>query len=178
VSTRSNHLERQVLAMRPAEAKARLEQVGAAQSSVHFDWHGVAELAATRARREADTEWANVALYAYEMWSALTTDENVVHSSRSSAMNLRAYFIRLMGPDSGEEVLDARALVAMFEDGLGGTPEEVADKARDWTKLPVEEIRQLRHLKNRITPMELLDRDLLKEYPQVQRWMSIKSLLP
>lgn len=169
---------RQVLAMQPEKAMEWIDREGAALPSGAFNWLGFAESSAAKARRTDNTTWAAVSLRAYCRWVSIAMDDSAVLSSRSSTMTLRAYFISRFGPKNGDEVRDLDALVAIFEDGLEGTPQAVAQKARRWSELPVNDIWQLRQIKNRITPMELLDPELLRSYPRVMDWIEIKPLLP
>ena len=178
MNTTTERWLRQVLAMQPENAMGWIEREGAALAPGAFNWLGFAESAAAKAHRTDEPLWAAVSLRAYDRWVSIAMDDNAALSSRTSTMNLRAYFINRLGPLKGDEVRDLDALVAQFEEGLEGTPQTVAQKARGWTELPVEEIRLLRQIKNRITPMELLESELLQPYPRVLHWIEIKSLLP
>ena len=142
-----------------------------------FHWQGLAEAAARRARIRHNPHLAAVAIQVYEHWAALTGG-TAYESARLSIMFLRAFFIRDLGPAAGDPLRDVQTLVAEFEDGLAHSLREALELSVGWERLDVSEIRELRRIKDRLAPFELLDPPLLDPFPLVQEWLAIRDELP
>jgi hypothetical protein len=101
-----------------------------------------------------------------------------------TAMSLRAHFILRMGVDAREELLQLAPIAEWFLGSLPLTLEEAVAKSAvakstHWTDLPMEEIRALRAIKNRLGVFQQLDKgSLLNAYPAIQAWLAIRAKLP
>jgi hypothetical protein len=85
-----------------------------------------------------------------------------------TAMSLRTQFILRMGVDAREELLQLEPIVEWFLGSLPLTLEETVAKSAHWIDLPVEEIRALRGIKNRLGVFQQSDNDsLLNAYPAI-----------
>jgi hypothetical protein len=102
-------------------------------------------------------------------------------------MQLRAALIIKIGVVPGDEVLDAAALVYRFFDHLRLTPERALEKsrhlqasdARESAKARLHDLRTLRRLKHRLSPIALLvESGQVQPTAALQAWLSIREQLP
>jgi hypothetical protein len=104
------------------------------------------------------------------------------------AMYLRTHFIRRLGIDPREELLQPAPIVEWFLDSLPMTLEEAVAKSAHWRSdlpieerraFPIEELRALRGIKNRSKVLQQLDQGgSLDAYPTIQAWLAIRETLP
>jgi hypothetical protein len=144
---------------------------------VDFNWLGLAEAAARKGRLECDLDWALVALRSYGRWLGII-GPSARESYRVSTMSLRAYFIKRFGAEEGDELRDLTRLVDAFREGVDESAVEIATRARDWERLGPPEILELRRIKDRLTPLTLLESQILVEYPDIAEWLRIREQLP
>jgi hypothetical protein len=96
-----------------------------------------------------------------------------------TAMSLRTRFILRMGVDAGEELLQLAPIVEWFLGSLPLKLEEAVAKSAHWIDLPIDEIRALRGIKNRLSAFQHLNKSsLLDAYPAIQAWLAIRGKLP
>jgi len=167
-----------LLAKDPLELDAWFDAQGsdpAFDQAVH--WHGLAEAAAQRARAEVDLDWAAIAIRLYAHWGRIMGD-SAINSGRLSVMFMRAWLIRKLGAEPGDPILDIHTLACQFEEGLTLSITEASALAATWQTQDIAVIRELRGIKNRLGPFELLDPQLLTEIPRVRNWLAIRSQLP
>jgi hypothetical protein len=181
-----------LLALSPNELREWLANQSRVRSPKELNWRGLASGASFRARRNAeqgDTEaalaWANAALDAYERMH----DE----SSESSAMVLRAYFIRLLGPEAGDRLRDPEAIFSWCLEAIGDLTIDEALARSNALKDAIprvgsdpvaqeqlaKEIRPLRLIKNRLSvPAILADNPSVPLPPTIRDWLAIRPKLP
>ena len=86
-----------------------------------------------------------------------------------SAMHLRSFFIERFAPNPDDEVLRLEGVVAWFRQGLPVSYDQATRLAAHWDRLPIEEIRALRDIKNRLAVFaELGPTGWLDAFPDVK----------
>lgn len=147
--------------------------------------YGVGEGAAVHARQDKDLEWARIAISAYELLARDSASKR--ESELRKAMDLRAWFIAKMGAVAGDVTLDKSILLRWFETGLRYSPDEALQKITKWEepglpldrRLPLTEVRELRAIKNRLSPIKILaDCGELSDESPLHRWLELRSRLP
>jgi hypothetical protein len=94
-------------------------------------------------------------------------------------MMLRASLIRHIGAKQGDAILDPAAIVNWFFDNLPLSREEAEQQACNWQNLPIEQIKTLRQIKNRLSVLDLLaEQHLLDAYPELTGWLTLHDRLP
>ena len=172
-----------LLASAPSAVKRWLTNVepGQQSPSQKFDWLGLAEATASKARSEMDLDWAEIAISIYNQLARKVDSPSRKESLMYSQMNLRAFFISRLGPTANHLVLDPQPIVKWFFDNLRISVEEASEKASHWTELDIESIRELRRIKNRLAPIKLLKdaRMLPQDFDSMlSSWLGIRSQLP
>lgn len=130
--------------------------------------------------------WADAAIAAYGQLvrKSPVRDRNAYEDS---AMNLRAFLISRLGAIPGHRVLDATEIVYWFFDNLRMTPGEAGERSRAWKSgflnredtRRVNEVRQLRRIKNRATILALLaESGQLEPTPALREWLALREQLP
>jgi hypothetical protein len=147
-----------------------------------FNWHGLAEGAATNARvtsaiDDADA-WASVSLRVY---ARLAANAERSASFELSAMNLRSWMIARYGRSERDPARDLRKLVDWFQQNIPMPIAEVEIQVGQLRALPMaqwserlELVRTLRALKNRLNVFRNLD-DVPDE---IRPWLKLWPLLP
>jgi hypothetical protein len=166
---------------------AWLKQVwsGQLQSPENFNWHGFAEAAAFDARSNLDNSslvsslsWAEVATSVYEHLGN-SASESAAELYRNSSMLLRTAMIAKLGSVPGNPVLDIDQVVNWFFNELKISPDEANKKATNWRNCNIQEIRELRKIKNRLNIISvLIESDKLTPNQKLSTWLSLKSKLP
>ena len=162
--------------------------------SNNFNWHGLAEVAASRASDNLNLEWAKVAIYVYNFLAANQPNATGKESFMSSAMTLRAYMISKLGATPGDEILDIEYLVNWFFNDLKISDKDALIKADAWKKMlasknkkdiqnkldaELEEFRILRQIKSRLTLFKLLsESNKFTPDKEIADWLSIQDKLP
>lgn len=148
----------------------------------NFNWLGLAEAAAFRAsyekRKEDSLQWAEVAIsiYEYLMKDADLTGRN---SFVYSLMNLRANMIMRYGAVSQDRVLDVKQVIDLFFCDINISYTEAATKAAVWKNLSIENIRELRRIKNRLSALKSLsDAGKLPLNQELKSWLDLREKLP
>jgi len=149
--------------------------------SQKFDWLGLAEAAALNARFELDLDWAKIAISIYDQLAKKVESKSQRESLMYSQMNLRAFLIARLGAVPGHPILDPQPIINWFFDSLTLTVEEASERAARWTDLEIERVRELRRIKNRLSPIKVLkEANMLPHdsYSSLSSWLSIRSQLP
>lgn len=152
-----------------------------------FNWLLLADISSTKARKGQngsglpDRKWAEVATTIYDRLAdaAKQKKPGSGESFTISSMMLRAVAIAKLGVISDHPVLDVNLILQWFWDNIKESREEVEKKATNWKTLPIEEIRQLRQLKNRLNVIAALadsDKYVLNE--ELNTWLSVREKLP
>lgn len=171
----------------PAQAEAWLTQIEGKGSSDPSSENvlTIADYAQGTARDHLDTAWAKVAVHAYELRARLVPE--FAQSAVDKAMKLRGWFIAKLGPKVGDNLLDPTAIKSYFLDNLPYSLEETHEKLKQrknkdlplGDRLPIEEIRKLRAIKNRLVPVkQIADCDVVPADPQLRNWLAIQEDLP
>jgi hypothetical protein len=165
-------------------AWAKQVREGKLQSPINFNWHGLAEAAAMEARLNygddspvLNLSWAEVATSTYDYLAKLAGESG--ESFLISSMLLRAAMIAESGAILGHPVLDIDRVINWFFDGLKMSPDEAKQKATTWRNCSINEIRELRKIKNRLKVISVLvDSGKLVPNVELTTWLSLQSQLP
>ncbi len=167
----------------PASILAWLRDVAAHPGTApqRFNWHGMADTATMRAHAAVAPGallWATIAVRVYEqLANDAALNEN--HSFEGSAMMLRAAMIRRYGAVPEDEILDPARVVDWFSDRLPFTLSQAQSLSHDWPALPIETIRELRRIKNRLNVLEILPVGAAEEVrSDVDAWLRLRPHLP
>ena len=145
-----------------------------------FNWLGLAEAAAFKARSASNLAWAEVATWVYQRLVAEANNNmRQKESLMISLMMLRATMITKLGAITGHLVLDIDQLTQWFNESLMGSFEEVAKKAGNWREYQVEDIRDLRLIKNRLKVISILaDSNKCVLDKELKAWLALREQLP
>ncbi len=174
----------ELLKQEPGEILEWLKSVQSGNNLVTNDynwWLGIAEVANSKARKETVSEkklqWAEVAIQVYDYLEDRAYPNS--NSTDCSAKMLSVAMINQLGVVAGHPVLDPQATQEWFFKRLTGSLEEVTKMASNWQTRPIEEILQLRNLKNRLNVIEALrSAGYLQQDAELTKWLEIKSKLP
>ena len=148
-------------------------------STERFNWLGLAEAAASNARSGLDLDWADVAISLYSGLARKLDSDSRRESLMYSQMNLRAFLIARLGSVSGHPILDPQTIIDWFRDALVISAKEASAKAAHWPQLDLNSIRELRRIKNRLSPIRVLeDANVLPAEHGLGDWLSIREQLP
>lgn len=150
-----------------------------------FNWLGLAEAAAFNARsgsRQDSTKpnikWAEVATKVYDRVAAKATP-GIKDSLMNSSMMLRTAMIAKLGVVPGHPVLDIDSIFCWFKDSVMMSYSEAAKKAAEWRICPIEEIKELRRIKNHLRVISVLaDNNKLLGNQEINSWLSLRDKLP
>jgi hypothetical protein len=150
-----------------------------------FNWLGLAYSAARNAAQAADhgceddaLAWAGVAIAAYGYLSGVHGPPDASEDERS-AMVVRADMIGRFGAVPGHPILDPASVERWFVDRLPLSLEDATAMTEDWTKRPVDEIRMLREIKNRLAVVQALSEGgVLSDSATLRLWLEIHDRLP
>ena len=143
-----------------------------------FNWLGLAEAATFEAQSASDLVWAMVAILVYEQLAA-EANSSAQESLMISAMLLRASMIARFESVPGHLVLDLDQIMRWFCDRQMMSWDSVAKKAANWRSCNIEEIRELRRIKNRLRVISILaesDKSILNS--ELNNWLSLREKLP
>jgi hypothetical protein len=147
-------------------------------------WLGLAEAAALNATTDDDApsnqdvlRWAHAAIEVYNYLSETVAPEGR-NGFECSAMFLRASMMERYGVIPDHPILDPYVVKNWFYDRLPLPREAVVKNAKHWQDLPIEQIRQLRHLKNRLSVIEFFVEKGYLQDTELREWVQIRGVLP
>jgi hypothetical protein len=94
-------------------------------------------------------------------------------------MLLRTAMIAEFGSVDDHLVLDSNQIIYWFFHSLTMSLDEVTQKAENWKELNIEDIRELRRIKNRLNIIVVLaesDKFMINE--EIRAWLSLRDRLP
>lgn len=157
----------------------RRTQSDSLKLSAEFNWLGLAEAAAFESQSTSNVTWAEVAISVYEQLATETANSNARESLMISSMLLRSAMIAKLGSVPGHPVLDIDAIIHWFYDNQTMTHDSAAQKAGHWKICKLEEIRELRRIKNRLGVISVLaDSNKYALNEELKHWLSLREKLP
>ncbi|MCC3405942.1 MAG: hypothetical protein JGK17_10195 [Microcoleus sp. PH2017_10_PVI_O_A] len=178
-----------ILEQNPESALAWVKNTLSPQTTApqDFNWLLLADISSAKARKGEnnaglfDRAWAEVATAIYDRLAEAAEQKKPGsgESVRISSMMLRAGAIAKYGIVPNDSVLDVNLILQWFWDNIKDSREDVEQKAANWKTLPIEEIRELRQLKNRlkvITALSKSDKYVLDE--EIKTWLALREKLP
>jgi hypothetical protein len=144
-----------------------------------FNWHGLAQVAAMNALNQSTSPvWAEIAVIVYA-WLARSSEPRIAASFRLSEMHVRAHQISALGACEEHRIRDPRSLVEWFHKSRSLSYEQASAKSAKWQQLPVEEIAQLRSIKNHLGVfVNLLSHLSNSDREEIQGWLELRPNLP
>jgi hypothetical protein len=187
-----------------SQAKDWLSRVWQEEDQVPngFNWLGLAEAAAFKARKEINPKLktpnlvcAEVATTIYDFLANREINSATKESFWQSSMMLRAYMIRRFGVVSHDPVLDVEKITSWFLDGLDQYQDVQAqisewreaftayqqsvDQVQNLENFPLEKLQQLRRIKTRLGVLKFLYEDVrIKPTEEISKWLAIRKHLP
>ncbi|MCC3441270.1 MAG: hypothetical protein JGK01_05515 [Microcoleus sp. PH2017_03_ELD_O_A] len=178
-----------LLEQNPESVLAWVKNTFSAQTTApqDFNWLLLADVSSAKARKGEnnaglfDRTWAEVATAIYDRLAEAAEQKKPGsgESVRISSMMLRAGAIAKYGIIPNDSVLDVNLILQWFWDNIKESREDVEQKAANWKTLAIEEIRELRQLKNRLKVIAALansDKYVLDE--ELKAWLSLPEKLP
>ncbi len=178
-----------ILEQNPKSVLAWVKNTLSAQTTVpqDFNWLLLADVSSESARKGEnnaglfDRTWAEVATATYDRLAEAAEQKKPGSSEslRISSMMLRAGAIAKYGIILNDSVLDVNLILQWFWDNIKESREDVEQKAANWKTLPIQEIRELRQLKNRLKVIAALasgDKYVLDE--ELKSWLLLREKLP
>jgi len=175
--------------MAPEEGLALMRTYSNAElmEASDFNWLGLAQCAADRARTMPSKSWACVAIEACRILVDMSPPEHQQNHERR-AMFVRAGLINAQGADRGDPVTNPDVVFDWFLGRLDVSFDEAKAFASLWTNVALRsdlmatQLAQIRHLwqiKNNLLPVECLKGywTAEKEY-ELSRWLDLRSSLP
>ena len=151
-----------------------------------FNWLGLAEVASSRARGRGGSDdspnlmWARTAIEIYEYLIGKTKNKHSTSLSyEQSMMLLRAFCIVKLGSVPGDPILDVNDIIQWFFQNKEMSFDKAQEKAWNWRERPLEEIRNLRYIKNRLSVLKYLFRNYpLETSRELDDWLALWDKLP
>lgn len=129
---------------------------------------------------ESDRQrWAEIALAAITM--KVATGESDTREAAADAARVRGYLIINFGPTRDEGTRDPQDLARTAISALDLSREEVAAAAQGWRDLPIAEILALRRVKNVLTALRQIQKELPPEEElteEIRVWVDLIPFLP
>ena len=171
----------QVLKMPPFKALLWVREMlpGAEGRRDEFNWHGLAQCAATLAHLpNAPPPWAHVSVEVYS-WLAGHDGKGSGEGFKVSEMYVRCHQIKLHGAAAGDELRDAQVLLDWFHKGNELSVDDVLALIPDWRALPRATISNLRRIKNRLAVLaQIQDQFENDTLLTVRPWLELQPRLP
>jgi len=164
--------------------KAWLKDIwsGKLKAPEEFNWLGLAQGATSIANsgdaNVSNLSWAEVATSVYDK---LIAEESIdgKEAHMFSLMMLQAAMIAKFGFISGHPVLDIDRVILWFFDSLTISRQEAETKAASWMQYSMDEIRELRGIKNRLRViLALADSGKLIPDEELSQWLLLRKKLP
>ena len=167
------------------EVTAYIEQHLESDECRNINWLGIAQGCATIAgspaagSEETGKQWASISVRVYRKLREIESSQGIVESLQRSEMHLRSLFVIKYGDDPHSPIFNLDSIANWFLDDVQDTPSDVHQAATVWRQLPIDDIRKLRRLKNRISVLRNLEEnDFLTNYPTLQPWLKLWHILP
>jgi hypothetical protein len=149
-------------------------------------WLGLAEVASFRARGRSASDdspnlpWAKIAIETYEYLIGKTKNKHGASLPyEQSMMLLRTYCIVKLGSVPGDPILDVNDIIQWFFQKKEMSFDEAQERAQDWRKGSLEEIRNLRYVKNRLSVIKYLVQNYpLETNKELDDWLALWEKLP
>lgn len=194
-----------LLKKKPVQVQVWLKSIWTKEQQVseEFNWLGLAEVAASLARENLAfkdnlfaLEWAKIATSVYEFLAESNSNTFAKNSFTQSSMLLRSNMIFKLGNLLDDPVLDAEEIVNWFFKELKFSYKEAIQKSSLWRELSpekyeelaknekqlelaLEEIRDLREIKNRLAVIRVLTQnELFKPNEEIKAWNALWEKLP
>lgn len=165
-----------------------------AHSNAGFNFHGLADKAASNAIRAQDVQktaegWAEAACKLYDLLAASdqSADQSSAFSFMRSAMFVRAGLIQAYGHQDRHVVRDRNLLLNWFFKQVHSTPEQTLmlsvgsktalSNSPSFTKQAVDQLRYLRLLRNALAPLQYCASSF-EHHAELQKWLSLRGELP
>ncbi len=146
-----------------------------------INWLSLAEIASFKANQNNDLKWAEISIKIYD-YLAEKSDKKKRGSGESfklSAMMLRSLMMQRLGTSVNDEILDINIILAWFKDSLNLSFKDVLIKTENWRTLPIENIRELRQIKNRLKVIQgLAESDHITLDKFFCQWLDLLPKLP
>lgn len=149
-----------------------------------FNWHCIAEVAASRATANASRDqqvallWATISVTIYDRL-AQTTEVKARPLFERDSMSIRSNMILLLGPKYGHPVLDPTALENWFLNQVGESVEKVSSLVEHWERLQASDQFTLFEMKQRFDVISaLLSKGVFKQSDKLKQWEQVLSRLP
>jgi hypothetical protein len=139
-------------------------------------WLHLAVTPTAHCQSQLDLQWCEVSVAIYEQLARNHPDDEVfLHT----AMMRRAFTIDRLGAVSGDPLRDPEVVLEWFWNRTPRSPRAIAPLIPEWQSLPIEQIRQLRAIKNRLSVVRsLVDSGHIKPDHLLQSWLDYQPNLP
>jgi hypothetical protein len=149
-----------------------------------FNWHCIAEVAASRAIANSSSDqqvallWATISVTIYDRL-AQTSEMTVRPHFERDSMSVRSNMILLFGPKHGHPVLDPSVLESWFLNQVGVSVETVSSLVEQWERLQTRDQFTLFEMKQRFDVISaLLSKEVFKQSDKLKQWEQVLSRLP
>lgn len=132
----------------------------------------IAEVSKQNSRKQEGLVWLRVALKVHNILERKPDKEFFLRAG----MNCRVQAIEKFGHSDGDDLLDSNKVINWFWLNVKGSYENIVTDAKDWRKLEVPRIRELRNLKIAISYL-LRIKDFLNP-SKFDNWFKVYELLP
>jgi hypothetical protein len=163
------------------QLRAQLDRIWAGQQEQPREtnwWLGLAWETAQQARTRPSRDWGQVAVSIYE-YLAHTVEPGRAHEFLVAAMMLRGSLIRQLGTVQGDSLLDPGVILDWFYESVPLSPAEAEQQSSAWSTLPIEQVAELRRIKERLAVLRLLvESGHLQPDATLQPWLDLYDRLP
>jgi hypothetical protein len=171
----------EILEQDPSSIINWLEKLLEEDLPTEFTLLGLANIAAFKAYDSPNTEnnsikWAKVAILIYDKLALNESKLSINNSFITSSMMLRVGMINKFGSINNHSILDIDIVLQWFKENLKLSYAEVKEKITNWNLFPIDEIRELRQLKNYLQVISFLNKSYLDS--ELRTWIALRNLLP
>jgi hypothetical protein len=152
--------------------------------SCDFNWHCIAEVAASKAIASGSSDqqtpllWATISVTIYDRLAQTSEMESRQIFERDS-MTVRSNMILLFGPRHGHPILEPALLENWFLSQAGVTVEMISPLVEHWERLPTMDQFGLFELKHRFDVISvLLSKGVFRQSDKLKQWEQALSRLP
>jgi hypothetical protein len=153
-----------------------LEWIEIHKEETTFNWLGLAQVSLnsvyhSKSSKEDRLNWAKIPARVYEL---LSND----HSHDVAGMMLRAYLIKNFGAVKGDQLRDPEIIYSWFNKRVEHSFEDYCMRIVPLNAMPLEDLRCLRRLKNRISVLKLLVETVGADNAKIRNWVELWPKLP